>query len=39
MASDSQNRARAAANNEAPAVVSGLDIELEVERYTAKISA
>jgi len=39
LASDSQNRARAAANNEAPAVVSGLDIELEVERYTTEISA
>ena len=34
--SQSQNRARAAANNEAPAVVAGLDNELE--RYTAEIS-
>ena len=33
---DSQNRDRAAANNDATAVVSGLDIELE--RYTAEIS-
>jgi len=40
LASDSQNRARAAANNEAPAaVVSGLDIGRKVERYTAEISA
>jgi len=39
LATDSQNRARAAANNEAPAVVCGLDIKPEVERYTAEISA
>ena len=37
LASDSQNRARAAANNEAPAVLSGLDSELE--RYIAEMSA
>jgi len=38
LAVDSQNRARAAANNEAPAaVVSGLDTELEVDN--AEISA
>ena len=37
LASDSHNRARAAANNEAPAVLSGLDSELE--RYIAEISA
>jgi len=37
LASDSQNRARAAANNKAPAVLSGLDNELE--RYIAEISA
>ena len=37
LASDSQKRARAAANNEAPAVLSGLDSELE--RYTAENSA
>jgi len=37
LASDSQNRARAAANNEAPAVLSGLDNELE--GYIGEISA